>query len=37
MRRARMSRSKSRKSFRRSSGIHPRNYAPMPMRGGIRA
>lgn len=34
-RRRKMSRSKSRKSFRRHAGSHPRNTAS-PMRGGIR-
>lgn len=37
MMRKRMSRSKSRRDFRRKSGVHPRNFSPMPMRGGIRA
>lgn len=35
MRRSRMSRGSSAKSFRRSAGTHKRNLAA-PMRGGIR-
>lgn len=33
--RSKMSRSHSRKNFRRNSATHPRNFAG-PMRGGIR-
>jgi len=36
MKRYRMSKSKSRRSFRRSSGTHKRNLNTNPMRGGIR-
>jgi len=32
-----LGRSKAKRIFRGSAGIHPRNFAPMPMRGGIRA
>ena len=33
-----LSRKKSKKMFRKgASKVHPKNYAPMPMRGGIRA
>jgi len=34
--RSSMSRGKSRRSFRRSSGSHGKNYSTGPMRGGIR-
>lgn len=37
MRRNAMSGRKAKRVFRGSAGVHPRNYAPMPMRGGIRA
>ncbi|WNK14328.1 MAG: hypothetical protein [Microvirus sp.] len=36
MRRHKMSRGKSRKSFRRGAGSHKRNFSAGPMRGGIR-
>ncbi|WNK14617.1 MAG: hypothetical protein [Microvirus sp.] len=36
MKRARMSSSKSKKSFSRNSGTHPINMRGNPMRGGIR-
>lgn len=35
--RKKLSKGRSKKMFRRSSGVHPRNFSPMPMRGGIRA
>lgn len=34
--RSRMSRSKSRRSFRRGARVKSRNYSVGPMRGGIR-
>lgn len=34
--RKRMSRGKSKRSFRRGAGVHPKNTRPRPMRGGIR-
>lgn len=34
--RFKLSRRGSKKMFRKTSGVHPRNFAPMPMRGGIR-
>lgn len=36
MKRAKMSRSHSRKVFRAASGTHPKNNTPAPMRGGFR-
>lgn len=36
MRRKRMSRGKSRRNFRRSSGVHQKNKMSPIMRGGIR-
>lgn len=35
--RKKLSRGKSKKMFRKTSGIHRRNFDPSPMRGGIRA
>lgn len=35
-RRSKLSRKTSRKLFRNRAGAHPKNFAPMPMRGGIR-
>lgn len=32
-----LGKAKANRVFRGSAGIHPRNFAPMPMRGGIRA
>jgi len=37
MRRRSMSRGSANRVFKGSSGVHRRNFAPMPMRGGIRA
>lgn len=37
MRRKAMSGRSAKRVFRGSAGVHPRNYMPMPMRGGIRA
>ncbi|WNK13414.1 MAG: hypothetical protein [Microvirus sp.] len=34
--RRRMSRSGSRKHFSRNAGVHSKNHAPNPMRGGFR-
>lgn len=34
--RFKLSRRGSKKMFRKSSGVHPRNFSPSPMRGGIR-
>jgi len=34
--RKRISRAKSRRSFRKGSGVHPKNTMGRPMRGGIR-
>lgn len=36
-RRKSMSGNQAKRVFRGSVGVHPRNFAPMPMRGGIRA
>lgn len=36
MKRSRMSRRGSRKSFSRNSGTHSKNFRAGPMRGGIR-
>jgi len=36
MKRYKMSRSKSRRNFRRGIGVKSKNFAPMPMRGGFR-
>lgn len=33
--RSKMTRSGSRKHFRRNAGSHRKNYSPPPMRGGI--
>lgn len=37
MKRRSMSGRKAKRVFRGSAGVHPRNYSPAPMRGGIRA
>lgn len=34
--RKKMSRGKSRRNFRRGSGVHPKNNRSAPQRGGIR-
>lgn len=36
MRRSRMSRGRSRRSFRRGTHVHRRNMSATPMRGGFR-
>jgi hypothetical protein len=36
MKRKRMSRSRSKRDFRRKTGVHPKNDRLNPMRGGIR-
>lgn len=36
MRRSRMTASQSNGAFKGSLGVHPKNRAPRPMRGGIR-
>jgi len=36
MRRRKMSRRANRKNFARGNGVHRKNIAPRPMRGGIR-
>lgn len=37
MKRQRVSKKVSKRIFRKTSNPHPKNTAPMPMRGGIRA
>lgn len=34
--RQKMSNKSSRRNFRRNLGAHPKNYRPIPMRGGFR-
>jgi len=36
MKRKAISKNQSRKTFKRSSGAHPKNHSPRSMRGGIR-
>lgn len=36
MKRFKLSRGRSKKNFRRGTGVHKRNLAGNPMRGGIR-
>lgn len=35
-RRNRMSFKQNKRNFRKNTGVHPKNNAPTPMRGGIR-
>lgn len=37
MKRRRLSKKVSKRVFRATSNVHPKNTKPMPMRGGIRA
>ncbi len=36
MKRRKMTKKKSKRDFRRKSGVHPKNNRTNPMRGGIR-